>query len=71
MHGNVWEWCEDYWSDNYDTTPRDGSDNLSQDDWRIVRGSSWDNIDRSCRSSYRSNRVNRGDNVGFRVVGDL
>jgi serine/threonine protein kinase len=40
MHGNVWEWCQDHWHDNYNGAPTDGSawtddnDNRS----RLLRG---------------------------------
>ena len=25
MHGNLWEWCLDYWNNNYEGAPKDGS----------------------------------------------
>ena len=42
MHGNVWEWCEDVWHDNYNNAPKDGSawtDSAKQGD-RVLRGGS-------------------------------
>ena len=54
MSGNVWEWCQDCWdgSANYNTTPRDGSAN-SSGSGRVLRGGSWYNYARYCRSSNR------------------
>ena len=71
MHGNVWEWCEDDWHDNYDSAPKDGSawldKNINKD--KLLRGGSWNYFPRLCRSAYRYNgsREDRGDYVGFRV----
>ena len=72
MHGNVWEWCQDTWHSNYEGAPTDGSawidnDNLSS---RLLRGGSWSNDPRNCRSANRSSltRVFRYLDVGFRVV---
>ena len=44
MHGNVWEWCQDHWHDNYEGAPTDGSAWLTDDEEarRVIRGGSWD-----------------------------
>jgi len=55
MHGNVWEWCEDSWHDNYQSAPTDGSawvDGNSAN--RVLRGGSWSSHGRSVRSAYRN-----------------
>lgn len=72
MHGNVWEWCQDHWHENYEGAPRDGSAWIESDDIRrrIIRGGSWLSIPRHCRSAYRPDYdpVVRNLNVGYRVV---
>jgi formylglycine-generating enzyme required for sulfatase activity len=75
MHGNIWEWCQDDYSDNYDVTPVDGSAWVSEENsgLKILRGGSWLNNPRVCRSAIRFNydpdyRIN---NVGFRVVCEM
>ncbi|MFO5495017.1 MAG: formylglycine-generating enzyme family protein, partial [Cuspidothrix sp.] len=72
MHGNVWEWCQDDWHDNYANAPKDGSDWTSlSDDIKVLRGGSWFDDPKYCRSAYRDDliRDNRdGSNVGFRIV---
>ncbi|MHC5850255.1 caspase, EACC1-associated type [Nostoc sp.] len=72
MHGNIWEWCQDEWHENYNGAPKDGSAWLSDNDNqnRLLRGGSWRLNPRYCRSALRNyyTRVNKGGNVGFRVV---
>jgi formylglycine-generating enzyme required for sulfatase activity len=71
MHGNVWEWCEDGWHDNYKNSPKNGTawnDNHSQTKARVTRGGSWFYDPRDCRSAYRGHFDNRYFNLGFRVV---
>jgi formylglycine-generating enzyme required for sulfatase activity len=73
MHGNVWEWVEDSWHENYDGAPRDGSAWLPGGDpsFRVVRGGSWRNESaRSVRAAVRAERhANvRFDTLGFRVA---
>lgn len=57
MHGNVWEWTQDCWHDNYDNAPDDGSAWLKKEggkcNRRVVRGGSWSNDPRSLRSANR------------------
>jgi formylglycine-generating enzyme required for sulfatase activity len=76
MSGNVWEWCEDDWHDNYIGAPKDGSawliknDNRSQS-LKCPRGGSWYTDPDYCRSAYRNSYDRRGYgnySLGFRVV---
>ncbi len=73
MSGNVWEWCEDVWHDNYKGAPQDGSAWLSGGDQarRVVRGGSWLDYVDGCRVSYRSYYVAdiRYYDLGFRLAG--
>ena len=74
MHGNIWEWCQDHWHDDYEGAPVDGRAwvdlEASEDAFRVVRGGSWDAYPRYCRSATRLNVVagGRDVNYGFRVV---
>ena len=71
MCGNVWEWCEDEWHENYINAPSDGSAwSNGSNNYITLRGGSWYYYPRNCRSAYR-NFSNRGDHsygIGFRVV---
>jgi formylglycine-generating enzyme required for sulfatase activity len=70
MHGNVWEWCEDTWHESYVGAPTDGSAWVSESDKRILRGGSWDNYARSCRSALRFKWAAGNSNyyIGFRIA---
>jgi formylglycine-generating enzyme required for sulfatase activity len=54
MHGNVWEWTQDCWNDNYNGAPSDGrawtSGNCAG---RVLRGGSWSFTPIRLRSAYR------------------
>ncbi len=75
MHGNVWEWCQDHWHNNYDGAPTDGSAwvDKKKDDPRIVRGGSWDTHPHNCRSATRLDLTpgDRDHYSGFRVVCEI
>jgi formylglycine-generating enzyme required for sulfatase activity len=73
MHGNVYEWCQDSWHDNYTDAPTDGSAWLSSKEdsnRRLLRGGSWYSYPENCRSAARSSlNLDYGDSLfGFRVV---
>jgi hypothetical protein len=71
MHGNVWEWCEDGWHENYQNAPKDCSawnDNHSQTNRRVLRGGSWYYSLRYCRSACRRSFGSRINSYGFRIV---
>jgi formylglycine-generating enzyme required for sulfatase activity len=75
MHGNVWEWVEDRWHENYVGAPTDGSAWLQGGEpvFRVVRGGSWRNESEQLRAAVRERRnINvRFDTLGFRVARTL
>jgi eukaryotic-like serine/threonine-protein kinase len=71
MHSNVWEWCADYWHDNYQGASNDGSAWIvgGDGDPRLLRGGCW-STPGNCRSANRHNfwGDDRVDNFGFRIL---
>ena len=74
MLGNVWEWVEDCYVENYDGAPNDGTARTSGDcGLRVVRGGSWLSEPQNLRvaNRYRNARDVRYSDVGFRVARTL
>jgi formylglycine-generating enzyme required for sulfatase activity len=74
VHGNVWDWTEDCWSDKNAGNPGDGSARTSGDcSRRVVRGGSWLSLPRVLRSAYRVwGHAGAGyDAYGFRLARTL
>ena len=70
VSGNVWEWLEDVWHDNYEGAPSDGSAWVSGDgNMRLIHGGAWNYSDNWLRCSYRSgsNTSYKYFDKGFRI----
>ena len=61
MHGNVWEWCEDHWHDNYKGAPADGSA------WIASKVGSYGFLSYFIKPLFRILGKNPGDST-YRVV---
>jgi len=69
--GNVWEWVEDCWVDNYLGAPADGSERKHEECIsRVIRGGAWSSSPRYLRSAnrFRSEPIERNDSLGFRLA---
>lgn len=77
MHGNVWEWCVNAWTNSYlglgwgrqydpDKMPPMGDISAL----RVIRGGSWDSLEQAARSAYRGYRRpwERSVGRGFRLI---
>jgi len=70
MHGNVLEWCNDYYGGDYGAKPQTDPRGASLGEQRVFRGGSWVYFGRYCRSANRNrNSPDYGFNgIGFRFA---
>ena len=73
MSGNVWEWCEDDWHEDYHNAPEDGRawvDEPERGSNRVLRGGSWLGTPLHCRAASRNDWQPdlRRHYLGFRLA---
>ena len=72
MHGNVYEWCLDWYQEDLGSSAVTDPVGASSGSDRVVRGGGWDEEALRCRSAYRHNLgpygIYRSNYGGFRVV---
>ena len=70
MHGNVWEWCSDWWQDSASRGPQTDPQGPTLGSYRASRGGDWHNNAQYCRSAFRNNGLpdDRVDIFGVRLL---
>jgi formylglycine-generating enzyme required for sulfatase activity len=76
MHGDVWQWCNDWYAEDYYTaSPSENPKGPETGKQRVLRGGAWDSTPEKCRSAYRhkefpvySDACFGADSYGFRRV---
>ncbi len=70
MTGNVWEWCEDFYTSDYSDCPTDGRAYSGHSSNRVIRGGSWRSYAKGCRSANRGSSIPgyHYDGFGLRLV---
>ncbi len=71
MHGNVWEWCSDWYGEYQTSITQNDPKGAETGSLRVVRGGCWFHGANDCRSARRGNGDpfrNRNCDVGFRLA---